>query len=181
MSGHTIEQLQTFRSNILPSFNTTRGNIETKIEEVSRNFEYDKDLIYGLVNPNFDDIILNFGNIPNIEFIIRVYGRCIVNKYENGVPIDPITLTSIDYNDIVVLENTGYSRESIRNMISINMKNPMNNLKVHGKEIGRLEYESSLYGNEYINVLHNVNYEDRINGEDLSPVPGVTKKLFEDD
>ena len=155
MSRMSLSDLRLLRNRMLPTFDLTKGNVEDKIQAVERTFfQYDRKLIFGLMNPNFEQICNAFGNNSNISEILCNYGRCIGNNYEDGMPIDPILLTKIDYDDVIILSNTGYCNESMSQLLSVNMKNPLDNLYVSQNDMHGIEKDLAVDSEDYLAIMN---------------------------
>lgn len=75
-----------------------------------------EDEIVIMTNGEIFNIIHNIQSLPNDEFIeaLYKYGSCIINLFEDGYPIDPISYEKLtNYKDIGVYNGTGYNKDNI--------------------------------------------------------------------
>lgn len=112
-----------------------------------------------LSHPEAENIYNNVKNLHLYEFKDGLYKfcSCKFNRFENGYPIDPITLDFIDnYKNIAILENTGYDKDNILNMSRNNYLylNPMTN-----EDLTVRQYEDLLdqteYQGDYSSLMNN--------------------------
>lgn len=74
-----------------------------------------EDEIVIFTNTEIFNILHNISDFSDEEFIeaLYKYGSCIINLFEDGYPIDPISYEKlVNYKDIGIYNGTGYSKDS---------------------------------------------------------------------
>jgi len=166
---YNINDLIVLRTQILPIFNDITGTLDEKIDHLFSRFSHiNKELLYGLMNPNFDDIKNRFIHKSNVIDIIIDYGHCIGNNYENGVPIDPISLDLIENDDVIILKNTGYSGTSMSSLFTNVVRDPMTNLPIDNTNYDRIERSLAVDNNDLRNVMSSSDYDVWTRDDDVS-------------
>ena len=186
MLRYSNQDLSLIRNRMIPTFDLTNGNLVNKIRAVQNLFpNIDEELIYGLMNPNYEQIIVNLIHnlTPELIFsdILRKYGKCLGNTYQEGKPIDPIFLTPIDYNDVIILSNTGYCSDSMTRMISTSMRNPIDNSNVNDLQLHSLEIGLAVSSYDYSNIMNPENYDEDYEDydEERNEERNTSRRLFD--
>lgn len=155
MDNLTPQEIKEIRNNLIERFNLADGGYLDKIDAISlfENRLCRDDLIC-VMNPNFDEIYRYFKDNREFKKYLNIYGRCIYNKFNEGIPEDPINLEPIDVDRVVIIRGYGYDKGTSGRLVKRGMKNPITNKLLSLDEAIQIERESTLTGNEFLNAMY---------------------------
>lgn len=151
----TPKEIREIRNSLISKFNSAAGGYLDKINYVA-SFEdrLCRDELICVMNPNFEQIYRNFKDDPNFKYYLNVYGKCIYNKFERGVPEDPISMEPIEVDRVVIIRDYGYDKGTSGRLVNKKMKNPITNEYLSLDEAIQVEKDSTLTGDELLNAMH---------------------------
>lgn len=156
MDALSTEQIYVFRNTIFPTFETLSGSYEDRIAQIKQvNFQFSTDDLTCLMNPKFNEIYRKYHKNRDFIRYLRKYGKCIGNRFNDGQPIDPITMEIIPVNNVVIIKNFGYDKETTATFLRYGIKiNPLTGLPLSADELYNMEVDSTVDADELLKFMH---------------------------
>lgn len=151
----TPEQIREIRNSLIVRFTNKTGSYFDRINYLC-SFEERlcRDELICLMNPNFEQIYERFRYDPKFRMHLNIYGKCLYNNFNNGIPEDPISMEPIRVDRVVIIRDYGYDKGTSGRLVETRMKNPITNEYLSANEADEIEKKSALNGNELLGAMY---------------------------
>lgn len=155
MNTMSPQQIRELRNGLVSKFNSSAGGYFDKIDAICQSEDtLCRSELICIMNPNFEEIFRYHGMKPDFNKYLKIYGKCIYNKFEMGIPEDPISMEPIDVDRVVTIKDYGYDKGTSGRLVTREMKNPITNAPLSIKESVEVEINSALNGSEFLDAMY---------------------------